>query len=109
MWPFKSTTYTAFSVTNEFVETVELEHDWEGEPSHSLSIRFIEPVRDGNQVSHINVIYDGRAFVSEGLVTGETKYRFGLNPEEAEFEVVFANDDDEVLMTDRIRIEVAED
>lgn len=101
---FSSEKYTAEAQTTEYVSDVELTKGSEGEMSHTLTIRFKEPVRDGNEVSHLNILYDGQAAMSDELFTGETKYSCGLNPSVGEYSVVFANEDKQVLMTDEIRI-----
>lgn len=105
MWPFSSKEYTAYPEACEFIEDVEIDDDWEGEPTYSMTLKFREPIRDGNEISHFNLIYMGQAGLSDNLASGETKYRLGFEPEEGLWKVVFANEDNEVLITDEIRIE----
>lgn len=103
---FSSKAYSAEARSSEFVSGAELVKGSESESSHTLIIRFREPVRDGNQVSHFNILFDGQAVASDELFTGETKYSCGINPSAGDYSIVFADEDKQVLMTDEFRIYV---
>lgn len=104
-WLFRSDSYFAVVEDCEFIEDAHVTKGWEGDVSHTFTVEFKESVRDGNKISHYNVIVDGRALHTENLITGETKARFGFNPFMGAYDFVFANEDNEVLFTDRVRVE----
>lgn len=84
----------------------EVEYQQKTEHTHTLTLEFSEPVRDGNTVSHINMRQEAGGIVAQlDLYTGESTAGLDLtNPREEELHAVAVKKDDTARDTSTIRL-----
>lgn len=91
--------------TDNFLTEAILEGNYESEDySHRLILKFSEPVRNGNNISHLNISSEGQVVAQEELFTGETSFSLDLNPGFWELEIVVVDTDGNVYAMDRVEI-----
>lgn len=81
-----------------------VEYEQKEDYSHTWEFEFAEPVRDGNQVSHLHFREDGQIISQRELLSGEEATTMQLTPSEGEMEIVAVTTEDEVRDTSRVEI-----
>lgn len=81
-----------------FVTSAELEKGSRSDDhSHRLILQFNEPVRDNNNVSHLNLGVNGHVINQHGLYSGDSAYSISINPGHDTLEIVTVDTDDQVV------------
>lgn len=73
--------------------------------SHTVTVEFDEPVREDNDVSHLNMRYEGQVIQQIKLLSGDTSNSFGCNPYQGAIEMVTVDSDDHVVSTEELTMD----
>jgi len=82
----------------------EMDYKQKEDYDHVVTLDFREPVRDNNDVSHLNLRGEGGNIGGQlDLLAGESSTDFTMNPKDGEVNVVAVTTDDSVRDTTTIR------
>lgn len=97
--------YEARLESNNFIKSATIERGSDGEKSHTLRIKFKQPVRDGNEIAQLNVRNENGTIVGElPLRIGETGLPMPIEPIHTSLDLVAINNDGQVDSTDHVTI-----
>lgn len=103
-----TTVWVAQVISSGFIVSSKVEpkqYPKKEETSHNLTLEFEEPVRDGNDVSHLNFKGDNGEITHQyELFSGQESLTLNLNPRQAETEIVTVTTGDEVRDTSILKL-----